>query len=171
MARAELATLREKLHGVLAREVGDFIDAHSLILADRELNAGLVDLVRVGRYRASAALKMQRDRLVAVFEAMDDPYLRSRKEDIDHVIGRVQAALARESSAEERKIAARVGEILVSDTVAPAELVPLCRARRARRRADVRQPAVAQRDPGALAAPADDRRRARSARAHPATTI
>ena len=106
-------------------EVGEFIDAHSLILADRELNAGLADLIRVGRYRASAALKMQRDRLVAVFEAMDDPYLRSRKEDIDHVIGRVQDALARESSAEERKIAARVGEILVSDTVAPSELVPL----------------------------------------------
>ncbi|HKE47639.1 MAG TPA: phosphoenolpyruvate--protein phosphotransferase [Rhodanobacteraceae bacterium] len=125
MARAELAALREKLHGMLASEVGDFIDAHSLILADRELNAGLSDLVRVGRYRASAALKMQRDRLVAVFEAMDDPYLRSRKEDIDHVIGRVQAALARESSAEERKLAARVGEILVSDTVAPSELVPL----------------------------------------------
>ncbi|MET0231079.1 MAG: phosphoenolpyruvate--protein phosphotransferase [Rhodanobacteraceae bacterium] len=125
MARAELATLREKLHGMLASEVGDFIDAHSLILADRELNAGLADLVRVGRFRASAALKMQRDRLVAVFEAMDDPYLRSRKEDIDHVIGRVQNALARESSAEERKLAARVGEILVSDTVAPSELVPL----------------------------------------------
>jgi phosphotransferase system enzyme I (PtsI) len=125
LARAELAGLREKLHGMLAGEVGDFIDVHSLLLADRELNAGLADLVRVGRYRASAALKMQRDRLVAVFEAMDDPYLRSRKEDIDHVIGRVQAALARESSAEERKLAARVGEILVSDTVAPSELVPL----------------------------------------------
>jgi len=125
LARAELAALREKLHGMLAGEVGDFIDVHSLILADRELNAGLADLVRVGRYRASAALKMQRDRLVSVFEAMDDAYLRSRKEDIDHVIGRVQAALMRESSAEERKLAARVGEILVSDTVAPSELVPL----------------------------------------------
>jgi phosphotransferase system enzyme I (PtsI) len=125
MAREELAGLREKLQGAFAHEVGEFIDTHSLILADRELIAGLADLVRIGRYRASAALKMQRDRLVAVFEAMDDPYLRSRKEDIDHVIGRVQAALSRESSAEERKLAARVGEILVSDTVAPSELVPL----------------------------------------------
>ncbi|HEX5122155.1 MAG TPA: phosphoenolpyruvate-utilizing N-terminal domain-containing protein, partial [Rhodanobacteraceae bacterium] len=104
LARADLAALREKLSGVFAHEVAEFIDAHSLILADRELNAGLADLIRVGRYRASAALKMQRDRLVAVFEAMDDPYLRSRKEDIDHVIGRVQAALVRESSVEERKI-------------------------------------------------------------------
>ncbi|HEY0178476.1 MAG TPA: phosphoenolpyruvate--protein phosphotransferase [Dokdonella sp.] len=124
-ARDELQTLREKLHGALAREVAEFIDAHSLMLADRELTSGLFDLVRVGRYRASAALKMQRDRLVAVFEAMDDPYLRGRKEDVEHVIARVQANLARESSAEERRLAARVGEILVSDTVAPSELVPL----------------------------------------------
>ncbi|HEX5123561.1 MAG TPA: phosphoenolpyruvate-utilizing N-terminal domain-containing protein, partial [Rhodanobacteraceae bacterium] len=36
-ARAELAALREKLSGVFAHEVGEFIDAHSLILADREL--------------------------------------------------------------------------------------------------------------------------------------
>jgi phosphotransferase system enzyme I (PtsI) len=125
LARDELQALREKLHGTLAREVAEFIDAHSLMLADRELTSGLFDLIRVGRYRASAALKMQRDRLVAMFEAMDDPYLRSRKEDVEHVIGRVQAGLARESSAEERRLAARVGEILVSDTVAPSELVPL----------------------------------------------
>ncbi|MGA9343020.1 MAG: phosphoenolpyruvate--protein phosphotransferase [Rhodanobacteraceae bacterium] len=124
-ARNELKSLRDKLHGALAHEVGEFIDAHSLILEDHEFNAGLVDMVRIGRFRASAALKLQRDRLVAVFDAMDDPYLRSRREDIDHVIGRVQSALTRGASAEERKIASRVGEILVSDAVAPAELVPL----------------------------------------------
>lgn len=124
-AREELQLLREKLHGTMAREVAEFIDAHSLMLADRELTTGLYDLIRIGRYRASAALKMQRDRLVAVFEAMDDPYLRSRKEDIDHVIARVQAGLMRESSPQERKLASRVGEILVSDTVSPSELVPL----------------------------------------------
>ncbi|MEO7433150.1 MAG: phosphoenolpyruvate--protein phosphotransferase, partial [Dokdonella sp.] len=79
----------------------------------------------LGRYRASAALKMQRDRLVAVFDAMDDPYLRSRREDVDHVIARVQAQLMRDSSPQERKLASRVGEILISDTVSPSELVPL----------------------------------------------
>ncbi|MBN8480207.1 MAG: phosphoenolpyruvate--protein phosphotransferase [Xanthomonadales bacterium] len=124
-ARADLRALRDKLRGPLAREVAEFIDAHSLILADPEFVNGLRDLVVQGRFHASAALKMQRDSLVAVFEAMDDPYLRSRREDIEHVIGRVQGALSRESSAEERKLASRVGEILVSDTVAPSELVPL----------------------------------------------
>ncbi|HMM68325.1 MAG TPA: phosphoenolpyruvate--protein phosphotransferase [Dokdonella sp.] len=124
-ARAELKSLRDKLDGPLAREVAEFIDAHSLILQDPEFVNGVHELIRTGRYHASAALKMQRDSLVAVFEAMDDPYLRSRREDIEHVIGRVQGALSRESSVEERKLASRVGEILVSDTVAPSELVPL----------------------------------------------
>jgi phosphotransferase system enzyme I (PtsI) len=124
-AREELGGLREKLQGTVAADVAEFIDTHYLMLGDRELLAGLYDLIRVGRYRASAALKMQRDRLVAVFDAMSDPYLRSRREDIDHVMARVQAGLVRESSREERRLASRVGEILVSDNVSPSELVPL----------------------------------------------
>jgi len=124
-ARDELRGIRDKLHGALAREVGEFIDAHSLILNDPELTEGLYDLIRKGRYRASAALKMQRDRLIAAFEAIDDPYLRSRREDIDHVIGRVLSALTRDTTPSERQIASRVGTILISDTVAPAELAHL----------------------------------------------
>ena len=124
-AREEMHQLRSKLHGALAREVGEFIDAHSLILEDPELIGGLYDLIRKGRYRASAALKMQRDRVVAAFDALDDPYLRSRREDIDHVIGRVQAVLARDTTPAERQIASRVGTVLVSDSVAPAELAHL----------------------------------------------
>ncbi|MEW9623971.1 phosphoenolpyruvate--protein phosphotransferase [Rhodanobacter geophilus] len=124
-ARQELRELRGKLHGALAREVNEFIDAHSLLLDDAELLRGLDDLVKIGHYRAGAALKKQRDRLAAVFEAMDDPYLRSRREDIDQVIARVVSALQRQTSVEERKLAARVGEILVADTIAPADMAQL----------------------------------------------
>ncbi|MHA6205430.1 phosphoenolpyruvate--protein phosphotransferase [Dyella soli] len=124
-ARQELRELRGKLHGALAREVNEFIDAHSLLLDDPELLRGLDDLVRIGHYRPGAALKKQRDRLAAVFEAMDDPYLRSRKEDVDQVIGRVISALQRQTSREERKLAARVGEILIADTIAPADMAHL----------------------------------------------
>jgi phosphotransferase system enzyme I (PtsI) len=124
-ARAELRQLRDKLHGALAREVGEFIDAHGLILEDPELTEGLYALIRTGRYRAGAALKLQRDRLVAAFDTIDDPYLRSRREDVDHVIGRVQAALARDTTPAERQIASRVGTILVSDAIAPAEMAHL----------------------------------------------
>jgi phosphotransferase system enzyme I (PtsI) len=125
VARAELRELRGKLHGALAREVGDFIDAHSLLLDDEELKRGLDELISIGHYTASAALKMQRDRLAAVFEAMDDPYLKSRGEDIDQVIGRVMTALQQQASREERKLASRVGEIVITDTLAPADMAHL----------------------------------------------
>jgi len=122
VAREDMAELRRKLHGALAREVGEFIDAHALLLDDPELIEGLRAMIRKGHYRAAAALNAQRDRLVAVFDNMDDPYLRSRGEDVDHVIARVQSALARQASSEEKKLATRVGEILVTESIAPGEL-------------------------------------------------
>ncbi|HEU4857016.1 MAG TPA: phosphoenolpyruvate--protein phosphotransferase [Rhodanobacteraceae bacterium] len=125
LAREDMAELRRKLHGALAREVGEFIDAHAQLLDDPELIASLRAMIRKGHYRASAALKAQRDRLVAVFDDMDDPYLRSRGEDVGHVIARVQSALARQTSSEEKKLATRVGEILVTESVAPGELAHL----------------------------------------------
>jgi len=124
-ARLELRELRGRLHGALAREVNEFIDAHTMLLDDPELLRGLDDLVRIGHYRPGAALQKQRDRLCAVFEAMDDPYLRSRKEDVEQVINRVISALQRQTSPEERKLAARVGEILIADSVAPADMAQL----------------------------------------------
>ncbi|HET8899808.1 MAG TPA: phosphoenolpyruvate--protein phosphotransferase, partial [Rhodanobacteraceae bacterium] len=124
-ARNELVELREKLHGALTRDIGEFIDAHKLLLDDPELIRSLHQSIRRDQHRASHALGIQRDRLVAAFDAMEDPYLRARREDIEQVIARVQAALARQTSREERKLAARVGEILVSDTIAPAELAHL----------------------------------------------
>jgi phosphotransferase system enzyme I (PtsI) len=119
--RVEMRNMRDRLHGALAHEVGEFLDLHSLLLDDPELLQGLDDLVAKGLYGADYALRLQRDRLAAVFEAMDDAYFRSRVEDIDHVIGRVHAMLHRHD-ADVRGVA---GEILVAETVAPAELSQL----------------------------------------------
>ena len=119
--RVEMRNMRDRLHGALAHEVGEFLDLHSLLLDDPELLQGLDDLVAKGLYAADYALRLQRDRLASVFEAMDDAYFRSRVEDIDHVIGRVHAMLHKRD-ADLRGVA---GEILVADTVAPAELSQL----------------------------------------------
>ncbi|MCM2337805.1 MAG: phosphoenolpyruvate--protein phosphotransferase, partial [Lysobacter sp.] len=76
--RGEMHALRERLHGALAHEVGEFLDLHTLLLDDPELLQGLDALIRTGRYTADYALRLQRDRIVGVFEAMDDDYFRSR---------------------------------------------------------------------------------------------
>jgi phosphotransferase system enzyme I (PtsI) len=122
LAREELNDLRERLHGALAHELGEFLDIHALILDDPELLNGLDALIRTGHYSAEYALKLQRDRLVSVFDGMADPYFKSRREDIDHVIGRVRAALHRNP---DEMHAGLAGEIMVSDTVAPSELAQL----------------------------------------------
>ncbi|MGO4223127.1 phosphoenolpyruvate--protein phosphotransferase [Lysobacter sp. TAF61] len=119
--RNEMFALRERLHGALVHEVGEFLDLHSLLLDDPELLNGLDELIRTGRYSADYALRLQRDRIASVFQTMDDAYFRSRVDDIDQVIGRVHAALHRHDSS----ISGVAGEILVTDNVAPAELVQL----------------------------------------------
>ncbi|MCD9125515.1 phosphoenolpyruvate--protein phosphotransferase [Luteimonas fraxinea] len=116
--RGEIRGMRDQLHGALAHEVGEFLDLHTLLLEDPELLHGLDELVRSGLYGADYALRLQRDRLAAVFEGMDDAYFRSRIEDIDHVIGRVHAAL-HDHEAELQGVA---GEILVTDAIAPSEI-------------------------------------------------
>jgi len=127
-ARDELQALRSQLRGVLAQEADPFLNTHSLLLEDPELLSGLHDMICKGRYRAENALMAQRDRLAAVFEAMDDPYLRSRREDLDHVIARVLAALEPGgASDEERRLAARVGELLVVENPSPADIAALAR--------------------------------------------
>ena len=119
--RVEMRNLRTRLHGALAHEVGEFLDMHTLLLDDPELLQGLDELIRTGRYGADYALRLQRDRLASVFEGMDDAYFRSRIEDIDHVVGRVHAALHKR----EAELQGVAGEILVSDNIAPSELAQL----------------------------------------------
>src|SRR5690606_31314630 len=119
--RVEMRNMRDRLHGALAHEVGEFLDIHALLLDDPELLQGLDDLVAKGLYGADYALRLQRDRLASVFEGMDDTYFRSRVEDIDHVIGRVHAMLHKR----EADLHGVAGEILVTDSIAPAELSQL----------------------------------------------
>ncbi|WP_213600921.1 phosphoenolpyruvate--protein phosphotransferase [Pseudoxanthomonas japonensis] len=119
--RGEMRSLRDRLHGALAKEVGEFLDLHALLLDDPELLQGLDELIRTGRYTADYALRLQRDRLAAVFDGMDDAYLKSRMDDLDHVIGRIHAHLHQRAP----DAPAVAGEILVSDNVAPSELAEL----------------------------------------------
>ena len=119
--RSEMLALRDRLHGALAHEVGEFIDMHTLLLDDPELLRGIEELIRKGLYGANYALRLQRDRLATLFADMDDAYFRNRIDDIDHVIGRLHAALHK------RDVAMRgvAGEVLVTDNVAPSELAQL----------------------------------------------
>ncbi|MCW4453505.1 phosphoenolpyruvate--protein phosphotransferase [Flavobacterium sp. MXW15] len=120
-ARAEMHQLRHRLQGALPRDVGEFLDLHALLLDDPELLYGLDELIRSGRYSAGYALRLQRDRLAKVFDGMEDAYLKSRMDDLDHVIGRIHAFLQKRPP----DVKGLAGEILVCDNIAPSELAQL----------------------------------------------
>lgn len=92
-ARQEIQVLRERMHGTLSHEVGEFLDLHTLLIDDPELLRSLNELILTHNYSAEYALKIQRDRLTTEFEAMEDHYLKSRMDDLNHVLGRIHAFL------------------------------------------------------------------------------
>lgn len=122
-ARAELGAIKDKIPPETATEIAAFIDTHLLMLEDSAITNAPVTYIREQRRNAEWALKVQRDALVSVFEAMDDPYLRTRKDDIDHVVNRVQRRLLRREAPVDRDDGSFAGRIVFADDLTPADTV------------------------------------------------
>ncbi|MFI4980795.1 MAG: phosphoenolpyruvate--protein phosphotransferase [Nevskiales bacterium] len=95
-AKEQLRQIRGQIPGGAPGEIAAFIDTHLLMLDDRSLTEAVVALIRSAQCNAEAALKKQRDALTAVFEQMEDPYLRSRKDDVQHVSARILRILLKQ---------------------------------------------------------------------------
>lgn len=122
-ARAQLKAIRKHIPAGTPADISSFIDAHLLMLEDGMISEEPFKLIREQQCNAEWALKQQRDSVVAVFDAMDDPYLRTRRDDIDHVINRVQSLLLDESSHSTELDSRLKGCILVADDLTPADTV------------------------------------------------
>ena len=123
---------REQLHEIknsipedTPGEVASFIDTHLLMLNDELLTEVPAQIIRESHCNAEWALKQQRDQLVAVFDAMEDPYLRTRKDDIDHVIHGVLRILMNIEDASGTDAEAFTDQIIVADDLTPADTVLL----------------------------------------------
>jgi phosphotransferase system enzyme I (PtsI) len=97
-ARQQLKAIRNAIPESTPADITEFIDTHLLMLEDSMLTVAPVDLIRQNLCNAEWALKMQRDALARVFDEMDDPYLRTRMDDVDHVVARIQRILIGGSS-------------------------------------------------------------------------
>ncbi len=122
-AMRELESIRERIAEAGRVDLFSFIETHLLMLGDSTLRDAPAQLIRERSCNAEWALKLQRDRVVAVFEAMDDPYLRSRKDDVDHVVRRVlRLLLAEDGATHLEETGHRLdGKIIVADDLTPAD--------------------------------------------------
>ncbi len=123
-AKAELRAVKQKIPESAASDVAAFIDTHLLMLEDSVLTSAPIDIIRQRHCNAEWALRMQRDEVVSVFEAMDDEYLRTRKDDVDHVVNRVLRALLKPAKATKKARARSLkGRVVFADDLTPADTV------------------------------------------------
>ncbi len=125
-ARRELRAVRERIPATVPAEITAFIDSHLLMLEDSLLAKAPIELIRSLGCNAEWALKIQHDRIVRVFEEMDDAYLRTRRDDVDHVVVRIQRALALTTDEDNEPAGDRFHRrIVVADDLAPADILLL----------------------------------------------
>ena len=92
-AKLELEGLRAHIPPNAPQEMSAFLDMHLMIMNDDILDEEPKRIIRETQCNAEWALSQQMDTLVGKFEAMDDPYLRGRSEDVVQVVQRVLKVL------------------------------------------------------------------------------
>jgi phosphoenolpyruvate-protein phosphotransferase (PTS system enzyme I) len=128
LARDQLRQVRAQIPRGLPGEIAAFIDTHLLMLEDRSMTEAVVALIRQQKVNAEMALIRQRDALIAVFEQMEDPYLRTRKDDVTHVAERILRILLKHDGAAQPKAgAATEPQIVVADDLTPADIILMAR--------------------------------------------
>jgi phosphotransferase system enzyme I (PtsI) len=126
VAKEQLDEVRQRIPSSTPVDIVSFIDTHLLMLNDRALAQAPLTLIRERGCNAEWALKLQRDALVAVFEDMDDAYLRTRRDDVDHVVNRIQRILLNQADNIEVMMDGRLkGQVIIADDLAPADTVTM----------------------------------------------
>ncbi len=124
--RQELSDIRDHIPPDAPVEAASFLDTHLLILNDTMVSDAPIKDIRDNQWNAEFALKTQSDRLIAVFEGMEDPYLRNKKIDVAQVVERVLRNLLNPDGHEAELIPDELdGCVVVANDLAPADTVTL----------------------------------------------
>ena len=122
-ARSDLGAIKDQIPPDTDTDIVAFIDTHLLMLDDAAITNAPIKFIREEKRNAEWALKLQRDALVSVFEAMADNYLRTRKDDIDHVVNIVQMRLLHTDEPMPRSDGSFASKIVFADDLTPADTV------------------------------------------------
>lgn len=123
-SRKQLREVRDMVPEKMRQEVTGFLDAHLLMLDDSMLVDMPAETIRAQNCNAEWALEDTLEQLVAVFDSMEDAYLRTRKNDVQHVIRKVQENLSEtEEGVAEVQERDLTGRIVVTDDLTPADTV------------------------------------------------
>ena len=124
IARQQLRSIRQHIPASTSDNITAFIDTHLLMMEDVAITHEPTRIIQDSLCNAEWALKLQRDALANVFEEMDDPYLRTRMDDIDYVINRIQRILLNQNPLPHEKTNPSLsGYIVFASNLTPADTV------------------------------------------------
>jgi phosphotransferase system enzyme I (PtsI) len=126
-ARKQLGELAKRISRNVGIPAGEIIQTHVLMLGDDSIREATENQIRNELCNAEWALQSQLELILFEFRTMDDPYIRSRGEDITQVVRLVQGKLI-EKAAEKpfENIPDRLAETMVIATeLTPGELAIL----------------------------------------------
>lgn len=123
-AQRELQSARDRIPPGTPADIADFINTHLLMLQDEALSGAVVNLIRSHQCNAEWALKLHRDAVISVFDEMEDPYLRTRRDDINHVVNRVLRVLLK-GAGHAAGTASAGAAVCVAEDLTPADVVML----------------------------------------------
>ena len=89
VSKEELTKLKEKALAELGEHEAEIFEAHLLVLEDPELIGSAISKIRDEKVNADYALNEIKEMFVAMFESMDNEYMRERAADIKDVTNRV----------------------------------------------------------------------------------
>ncbi len=122
-AKAQLLNTRDNIPKDAPSDISSFIETHILMLDDSVLNDTPIDIIKSEQCNAEAALQQQREALAKVFGTMEDHYLATRIDDINHVIDMVLREL---SDTNENLIGENwKGQIVIADDLTPADTIDM----------------------------------------------
>ena len=88
-SRVQIDQIKERIAAAAGAEHAYLFDAQRLMLDDPMLVDRAAEIIRAERLNAESALRRALDELSALFDQLDDPYLRERKGDVADVVGRL----------------------------------------------------------------------------------
>ena len=122
--RSEFDELRAEIPAGAPAEFSAFVNLHRMILDDATLSAEPRRIIETEQCNAEWAIKVQTDALLAQFDAIEDTYLRERRNDVIQVVERILKALSGQpgyvpppATGSEQEL------ILVAHDLSPADVV------------------------------------------------
>ncbi|MHB0888158.1 phosphoenolpyruvate--protein phosphotransferase [Acidithiobacillus sp.] len=125
-ARDELLLVRDAIPSDAPQETRLFIDAHLLMLDDPALRERPLRAIREEGRNAAWAIHHERERLLEIFDRMEDAYLRAKRDDIIQVTERVLRQLL---GGKPPLAHTGEGHIIVAEDLSPADTVLMKRDR------------------------------------------